>query len=97
MFESNKPRYLTRGVDLEIPLEIQLFLWTAIDKMPEPKDYLQVFNLTIENGMQIVKHSSEQPKFNMTYVLPTAGQTVTQKIYVIDDGVHCTMLLAEEY
>ena len=97
MFESNKPRYLTRGVDLEIPLEIQLFLWTAIDKMPEPKDYLQVFNLTIENGMQIVKHSSEQPKFNMTYVLPTAEQTVTQKIYVIDDGDHCTMLLAEEY
>lgn len=97
MFESNKPRYLTRGVDLEIPLEIQLFLWTAIDKMPEPKDYLQMFNLTVENGMQIVKHSSEQPKFNMTYVLPTAEQTVTQKIYVIDDGDHCTMLLAEEY
>ena len=97
MFESNKPRYLTRGVDLEIPLEIQLFLWTAIDKMPEPKDYLQVFNLTVENGLQIVKHSSEQPKFDMTYVLPTAEQTVTQKIYVIDDGVHCTMLLAEEY
>ena len=97
MFESNKPRYLSRGVDLEIPLEIQLFLWTAIDKMPEPKDYLQMFNLTIENGMQIVKHSSEQPKFNMTYVLPTAEQTVTQKIYVIDDGDHCTMLLAEEY
>ena len=97
MFESNKPRYLTRGVDLEIPLEIQLFLWTAIDKMPEPKDYLQVFNLTVENGLQIVKHSSEQPDFNMTYVLPTAEQTVTQKIYVIDDGDHCTMLLAEEY
>ena len=65
--------------------------------MPEPKDYLQVFNLTVENGLQIVKHSSEQPKFDMTYVLPTAEQTVTQKIYVIDDGVHCTMLLAEEY
>ena len=24
-------------------------------------------------------------------------QTVTQKVYVIDDGDHCTMLLAEEY
>ena len=97
MFESNKPRYLTRGVDLEISLEIQLFLWTAIDNMPEPKDYLQVFNLTVENGLQIVKHSSEQPKFDMTYALPTAEQTVTKKIYVIDDGDQCTMLLAEEY
>ena len=46
MFEPNKPRYLTRGVDAEIPLEIQLFLWEAIDNMPEPKDYLQIFELT---------------------------------------------------
>jgi hypothetical protein len=50
MFEPNKPRYLTRGVDLEIPLEIQLFLWTAIDNMPEPKDYLQVFNYKFPNS-----------------------------------------------
>lgn len=34
MFEPNKPRYLTRGVDAEIPLEIQLFLWEAIDNRP---------------------------------------------------------------
>ncbi len=97
MFESNKGRYLTRGVDAEIPQDIQLIMWEAIDHMPEPKDYLQVFRLTVEDGLQIIRHESEQPEFSMTYVLPTVSETVTQKVYVIDDGTHCTMLLAEEY
>ena len=33
----------------------------------------------------------------MTYILAAADTKITQKIYVIDDGEHCTMLLAEEY
>lgn len=43
MFEKSKGRYLTRGVDAEIPLYLQMFLWDAVDNMPQPKDYLQVF------------------------------------------------------
>lgn len=97
MFERSKGRYLTRGVDAEIPIDIQIFMWEAVDKMPEPKDYLQVFNLSVENGLQIIKHTSEQPKFDMTYILTTLTKAVTDKIYIIDDGDHCTMLLAEEY
>ena len=97
MFERNKPRYITRGVDSEIPLDIQIFMWEAVDKMPEPKDYLQVFGLTEQNGLQIIHHTSEQPEYNMIYILPTMTKTVTAKVYVIDDSEHCTMLLAEEY
>ncbi len=97
MFEKEKGRYLTRGVDLEIPLEIQIFMWEAIDKMPESKDYLQVFRLSVENGLQVVHHTSEEPEYEMIYILPTVTKTVTAKVYVIDDGEHCTMLLAEEY
>ena len=44
MFEKSKGRYLTIGVDKEIPIDIQIFMWKAVDNMPEPKDYLQVFN-----------------------------------------------------
>ena len=97
MFENNKGRYLTRGVDAEIPLDIQIFMWEAVDNMPEPKDYLQVFNLSVENGLQVIKHTSEQPKFEMTYILTALTKAVTAKVYIIDDGNHCTMLLAEEY
>ena len=51
MFEKSKDRYLTRGVDAEIPLYLQMFLWDAVDNMPQPKDYLQVFRLSEENGL----------------------------------------------
>ena len=90
MFEKSKGRYLTRGVDAEIPIALQVMMWQAVDQMPEPKDYLQV------NGLQIVHHTSEQPQFEMTYIVE-AKKPVTAKVYIIDDGEHCTMLLAEEY
>ena len=96
MFEKSKDRYLTRGVDAEIPIELQVLMWQAVDQMPEPKDYLQVFWLSEENGLQIVHHTSEQPQFEMTYIVE-AKNPVTANVYIIDDGEHCTMLLAEEY
>ncbi len=97
MFEPNKPRYLTRGVDAEIPLEIQIFLWNAIDHMPEPKDYLQVFRLSDVNGLQVIEHSAEQPEYQMQYILTQIEKPVNAKIYCIDSEEYCTMLLAEEY
>lgn len=97
MFDKNVPRYLTRGVDNTIPLDIQIFLWAVIDKMPEPKDYLQVFRLTIQNGLQVIEHTSEQPEYHMHYILAETDTAVTAKIYVIDSEKYCTMLLAEEY
>ncbi|MDE5765499.1 MAG: DUF960 domain-containing protein [Ruminococcus sp.] len=97
MFEKSKPRYLTRGVDESIPLDVQIFMWEAVDRMHEPKDYLQVFRLTEQNGLQIIHHTSEQPEYEMTYILTTMTKAVTAKVYIIDDGDYCTMLLAEEY
>lgn len=97
MFEPNKPRYLTRGVDAEIPLEIQIFLWNTIDAMPEPKDYLQVFRLSDVNGLQVIEHSAEQPEYQMQYILTQIEKPVIAKIYCIDSEDYCTMLLAEEY
>lgn len=96
-------RYLTRGVNESIPVEIQLFIWNAISNMPVPKDCFQIFNLSIENGLQIIHHTSEHPEFDMTYIIPEIVNPVSAKIYVIDDyyadeGKHIsTMLLAEEY
>ena len=97
MFEGNKPRYLTRGVDAEIPPEIQVFLWAAIDKMLGPKDYLQVFKLSAVNGLQVIDHTSEQPAFHMTYLLAAVEDPVPAKVYVMDSEEYCTMLLASEY
>ena len=92
----NNKRYLTKGIDEGIPLELQLFMWSCIDRMPEPKDYLQVFELGEINNMQRVIHSSEQPEYRMDYLIPTT-KAVTTKVYIIDSVDYSTMLLAEEY
>ena len=97
MFESSKKRYLTKGVNETIPFEIQLFLWEAIDRMPQPKDYLQIFRLFEMEGMQVVEHSAEQPEYKMHYVLTNVNNIVSAKVYVIDSEEYCIMLLAEEY
>ena len=95
MFQNN--RYLTRGVNAEIPIELQLFLWDALEEIPEPKDYFQVFRLSVLNGIQCIEHEQEQPPFKRKYLLPTIETPITEKVYIIDDGDHSTMLLAEEY
>ena len=94
MFDNQ--RYLTRGVKESIPFEIQIFLWECIDRMPEPKDYFQIFELEDIGAMQHIVHKSEQPEYCMNYFIPMF-QPITAKIYVIDSEEYSTMLLAEEY
>ena len=90
-------RYITRGVIAEIPLELQIFMWECIDRLPENRDYFQVFKLESLGGIQRITHFSEQPEYSMQYLLSTITNPITAKVYVIDDGDHSTMLLAEEY
>ncbi len=92
----NQNRYLTRGVQAEISLELQIFMWECIDNLPEPKDYLQVLKLEPFESMQRITHTSENPEYKMEYLIPSDAP-ITQKVYVIDDRDHSTMLLAEEY
>ena len=92
----DKSRYLTKGVQTEIPFELRHFMWACIDSMPEPKDYLQVFRLSVSDGNQMIAHEQEQPEYKKEYIL-NLRTPITQKIFVIDDGDYCTMLLSEEY
>ena len=94
MFDNN--RYLSNGVSETIPIELQLFMWGCIDQLPEERDYLQVFDLEKVGIMQSITHRSEQPEHHKVYMFPS-DSPITEKIYVVDDSEHSTMLLAEEY
>jgi len=94
MFNSN--RYITKGVQENISLELQIFMWDCIDNLSEPKDYLQVFNLSVVGSLQRIIHSTEEPEYKKEYLIPSYNP-ITEKVYVIVDGDHSTMLLAEEY
>ncbi len=92
----NNPRYTTKGITEGIPVLTQLLLWNIIDRMPEPKDGFQVFKLSERSGLQVIEHHQEIPEYRKDYEIK-ADEIVTAKIFVIDDGTHSTMLLAEEY
>lgn len=100
----DKARYLTRGIDQELPVELQSFLWICIEQLinqgVEP-DYLQVFELNsrkIEEECYLVtvKHSQEVPEYCTEYLV-NSKQKVSGKIFVIDDGAYATMLWSSEY
>lgn len=99
MFDN--PRYLTRGVNTNISLFLQMLLWDMIDEMQIEKDYLQVFKLIpIEiDGETVLKivHTQERPPYECTVILSRLTQPIQEKIFVVDDGDHSTMMLAEEY
>ena len=92
----NNQRYITRGIDAEIPLWLQIFMWECIDRLPEECDYFQVFRLENFNGIQRITHFSEQPAYRMEYLIPT-DRPITSKVYIIDSIDYSTMLLASEY
>ena len=92
----NNQRYLTKGAQSEIPTPLQLFMWGCIDRLPEERDYFQVFKLENLNGIQKIIHFSEQPEYHREYLIPT-DKPITSKVYIIDSDYYSTMLLAEEY
>ena len=73
--------------------QIALFYLT---RLPEPRDYFQVFELKPAGNLQSITHTSEKPEYRMEYLIPT-DSPITEKLYIIDDGDHSTMLLASEY
>lgn len=54
-------RYLTCGIDSTIPLALQLFMWECVERLPEQRDYLQVFDLKPVGPIQSISHTSEEP------------------------------------
>ena len=92
-------RYITKGVQEHIPTLLMLFMWEAIDRGREERtlDYLQIFTFYVEDNQQKVRYEQEQPPYERVYVCGEATTGIEEKVYVIDDGDHITMLLANEY
>ena len=101
MFNSNNNRYVSDLVSQKLHPIIIILLWELIDDIPErERDYLQIFNLTIDGNdgrHQIVEHTQENPyyKNNKTFFTINA---VNATVYCIDNcqGTQI-MMFAEEY
>lgn len=94
----NKDRYISRGIDEEIPVEIQMLLWSMINEINVEKDYLQVFELEpLSEYLLKVTHKQQSPSYHKFELLMNVGITSKKKIFVIDDGECSTMILSSEY
>ncbi len=101
-FDSQK--YITSGVRERIPLEILLMMFGSIEFMRRKTDgeldYLQLFTLETvgEDGNYLlsIRHEQEVPEAKIDIVVSVADP-INEKVYIIDDVDHVTMLLAEEY
>lgn len=97
IFIFNNKHFITSGVNEKVPLLQQIAMWELIHQLPVDKDYLQVFYLTAESAQQQrIRHTQEEPEYAREYVFNT-DTPVIEKVYVIDDETHSTMLLASEY
>lgn len=103
MFKDKNNRYITRGINVEVDIRLQLLMWSMIDNLNEKGnievDYLQVFRLKKEGAFIVIEHFQEVPEYKKVYTLELEDIQLDKnfKVYVIDSVEYATMLLAEEY
>ena len=102
MFKKDN-RYVTRGVNEEVDIRLQLIIWSMIDKLKNEGnvelDYLQVFRIRKEGNKIIINQSQEVPEYSFTYEIELEDVQLDDeiKVYVIDSGEYSTMIFPSEY
>ena len=102
MFKEDN-RYVTRGVNEEVDIRLQLIIWSIIDKLKDKGnvelDYLQVFKIRKEGNKIVINQSQEVPEYSCTYEIELEDIELDDeiKVYVIDSGEYSTMLFSSEY
>ena len=102
MFKKNN-RYVTRGVNEEIDIRLQLIMWSMLDNLKDKGnievDYLQIFKVRKEGNKIVINQSQEVPEYSCTYEIELEDIQIDDviKVYVIDSGEYSTMIFPHEY
>ena len=103
MFNKNK-RYISRQVNEEVDIRLQLAIWTLIDILKDKEkvelDYLQIFKLKKEGNIIRVEHEQEVPKYKSIHMIEAEDIQLDEaiKLYVIDNGTEgSVMIFPSEY
>ena len=97
MFKKDN-RYVTKGVNDEVDIRLQLIMWSMIDKLKDEEsvevDYLQVFKIRKKDSKVVINQSQEVPEYLCTYEIEIEDIQIEGeiKVYVIDSGEYSTML-----
>ena len=98
MFKKDN-RYVTRGVNEEVDIRLQLMIWSMLDKLKDEEnvelDYLQVFRIRKEGKKIVISQSQEVPEYSCTYEIEIEDIQIDDniKLYVRDNGFEGTIIL----
>ena len=98
MFKKDN-RYVTRGVNDEVDIRLQLIMWSMIDKLKDEEsvevDYLQVFKIRKKDSKVVINQSQEVPEYSCTYEIELEDIQIDDeiKLYVIDNGFEGSIIL----
>ncbi len=102
MFKKDN-RYLTRNIQEQLSIELQLLLWESIDEQNDSRlqlDYLQIVTFQRLGEMLAIRLEQEQPERLTVLYLPYSEEyapILIKKVYIIDSEEYSTMLFSEEY
>ncbi len=98
MFKKDN-RYVTRGVNEEVDIRLQLMIWSMLDKLKDEEnvelDYLQIFKIRKEGKKIVINQSQEVPEYSCTYEIEIEDIQIDDeiKLYVIDNGFEGSIIL----
>ena len=98
MFKKDN-RYVTREVNEEVDIRLQLMIWSMLDKLKDEGnvelDYLQIFKIRKDGNKIVINQSQEVPEYSCTYEIELEDIQLDDEItwYVIDNGVEGSIIL----
>ena len=98
MFKKDN-RYVTRGVNEDVDIRIQMIIWSMIDKLKNEGnvelDYLQIFKIRKDGNKIVINQSQEVPEYSYTYEIELEDIQIDDeiKLYVIDNGFEGSIIL----
>lgn len=98
----NKQKYITRGVSLQVSEFLQRLMFRLVEDLNNSKkniDYLQIFNFSIEKGVQKIIHHTEVPRYKKVHSIPNLHPDwqFKGKCYIIIEETYMTCMIASEY
>lgn len=101
MFKHTEKRYMTKSIQVNLHEEIIHILWTLIDwerKKNVSLDYLQIFELNVREGQQLVIHRQEKPLQRKEWVIFLQyAKPIKGKVWCIDNEGEQVMLFPKDY
>lgn len=101
MIQQPKPRYVTRAINGELNIEIQVLLWELLDSIAvsrkDKMDYLQVFEIVNSGNKLKITNRQEQPAMKKELIIESTLEIKDTTVWIINEPNYQTMLFPSDY